>query len=140
MRTLTIIKPDAVSAGKTGEILAAIEADGFRIRALRMVRLDRREAEGFYAAHAERPFFPSLVDFMCSGPSVAAVLERDDAVSRLRELMGPTDPKDAAPETLRARFATSIERNAVHGSDSPASAAIEVAYFFPAVTFAAGRG
>ena len=136
MRTLTIIKPDAVAAGQIGEILAVIEADGFRVRAIRMARLDRREAEGFYAMHAERPFFESLTRFMTSGPSVAAVLEREDAVDRLRELMGATDPKDAAPGTLRARFATDIEKNAVHGSDSPASAAIEIAYFFPGVAFA----
>ncbi len=140
MRTLTIIKPDAVEAGKVGEILAAIEADGFRVKALRMTRLTRREAEGFYAVHAERPFFDSLIRFISSGPSVLAVLEREDAVSRLRQLMGTTDPGEAEPGTIRARFATNIERNAIHGSDSPVSAAVEIAYFFPAIAFAGDGG
>ncbi len=133
MRTFTIVKPDAVGAGNAGAVLAAVEADGFRIVALRMTHLTRREAEGFYAVHRERPFFGSLVAFMSSGPCVVAVLERENAVSRLREIMGPTDPANAAPETIRARFATSIEKNAIHGSDSEESAATEIAYFFPAV-------
>lgn len=136
MRTLTIVKPDAVAAGNTGAILAAVEDAGFRLAAMRLVRLDRQEAEGFYAVHRERPFFGSLCEFMSSGPAVAAVLERDDAVSGLRELMGATNPADAAEGTIRARFASSIERNAIHGSDSPENAAVEIAYFFPGVELA----
>ena len=136
MRTLTIVKPDAVAAGNTGAILSAIEEAGFRIVAMRMVRLDREEAGGFYAVHRERPFYGSLCDFMSSGPTVPAVLERDDAISGLRELMGATNPAEAAPGTIRARFASSIERNAIHGSDSPESAAFEIGYFFPGVELA----
>lgn len=140
MRTLTIVKPDAVAAGNTGAILAAVEEAGFRLVALRLVRLDRREAEGFYAVHRERPFFGSLCEFMSSGPAVAAVLEREDAVSSLRALMGATNPAEAAEGTIRARFASSIERNAIHGSDSPENAAIEIAYFFPGVELAGADG
>lgn len=136
MRTLTIVKPDAVAAGNTGAILAAVEDAGFRLVAMRLVRLDRQEAEGFYAVHRERPFFGSLCDFMSSGPAVAAVLERDDAVPALRQLMGATNPAEAAEGTIRARFASSIERNAIHGSDSPENAAVEIAYFFPGVELA----
>lgn len=136
MRTLTIVKPDAVAAGNTGAILSAIEDAGFRIVAMRMVRLDREEAGGFYAVHRERPFYGSLCEFMSSGPAVPAVLERDDAISGLRELMGATNPAEAAPGTIRARFASSIERNAIHGSDSPESAAFEIGYFFPGVELA----
>lgn len=140
MRTLTIVKPDAVAAGNTGAILAAVEAAGFRLAALRLVRLDRREAEGFYAVHRERPFFGSLCEFMSSGPAVAAVLEREDAVSSLRALMGATNPAEAAEGTIRARFASSIERNAIHGSDSPENAAVEIAYFFPGVELTGAEG
>ena len=140
MRTLTIVKPDAVAAGNTGAILAAVEEAGFRLAALRLVRLDRREAEGFYAVHRERPFFGSLCEFMSSGPAVAAVLEREDAVASLRQLMGATNPADAAEGTIRARFASSIERNAIHGSDSPENAAVEIAYFFPGVELAGAEG
>lgn len=140
MRTLTIVKPDAVAAGNTGAILAAVEAAGFRLAAMRLVRMDRREAEGFYAVHRERPFFGSLCEFMSSGPAVAAVLEREDAVASLRQLMGATNPAEAAEGTIRARFATSIERNAIHGSDSPENAAIEIAYFFPGVELAGADG
>lgn len=140
MRTLTIVKPDAVAAGNTGAILAAVEAAGFRLAALRLVRLDRREAEGFYAVHRERPFFGSLCEFMSSGPAVAAVLEREDAVASLRQLMGATNPAEAAEGTIRARFASSIERNAIHGSDSPENAAVEIAYFFPGVELAGAEG
>lgn len=136
MRTLTIVKPDAVAAGNTGAILAAVEEAGFRLVAMRLVRLDRQEAEGFYAVHRERLFFGSLCEFMSSGPAVAAVLERDDAVPALRQLMGATNPAEAAEGTIRARFASSIERNAVHGSDSPENAAVEIAYFFPGVELA----
>lgn len=140
MRTLTIVKPDAVAAGNTGAILAVVEEAGFRLVALRLVRLDRREAEGFYAVHRERPFFGSLCEFMSSGPAVAAVLEREDAVSSLRQLMGATNPAEAAEGTIRARFASSIERNAIHGSDSPENAAVEIAYFFPGVELAGADG
>lgn len=140
MRTLTIVKPDAVAAGNTGAILAAVEEAGFRLVAMRLVRLDRREAEGFYAVHRERPFFGSLCEFMSSGPAVAAVLEREDAVSSLRQLMGATNPAEAAEGTIRARFASSIERNAIHGSDSPENAAVEIAYFFPGVELAGAEG
>lgn len=140
MRTLTIVKPDAVAAGNTGAILAAVEAAGFRLAALRLVRMDRLEAEGFYAVHRERPFFGSLCEFMSSGPAVAAVLEREDAVASLRQLMGATNPAEAAEGTIRARFASSIERNAIHGSDSPENAATEIAYFFPGVELAGAEG
>lgn len=133
MRTLSIVKPDAVAAGNTGAILARLEAAGFRLVAMRLVRLTKAEAEGFYAVHRERPFFPSLTDFMSSGPAVVVVLERENAITELRTLMGATNPADAAPGTIRARFASSIERNAIHGSDSPESAAFELGYFFPGV-------
>lgn len=133
MRTLTIVKPDAVAAGNTGAILATLEAAGFRLVAMRLVRLTKSEAEGFYAVHRERPFFGSLTDFMSSGPAVAVALERDDAIAELRRLMGATNPAEAAPGTIRARFASSIERNAIHGSDAPETAAFELGYFFPGV-------
>jgi nucleoside-diphosphate kinase len=129
-RTLSIIKPDAVAKNHIGQIYARFEQAGLRIVAARMERLARERAEGFYAVHRERPFFGSLVEFMCSGPVMIQVLEGDDAVARHRELMGATDPAKAAPGTLRADFAESIERNAVHGSDSTENAATEVAYFF----------
>jgi len=130
-RTLGLIKPDAVAAGLVGRILSDIEAAGFRIVALRMLRLSRWQAEAFYAVHRERPFFSSLVEFMTSGPIVAFVLERENAVEAYRQLMGATDPAKAEPHTLRARYAQNIERNAVHGSDSIASAQREIAFFFP---------
>ena len=133
MRTFSIVKPDAVAAGHTGAILEALEAAGFRIVAMRMVRMTKTEAEGFYAVHRERPFFSSLTDFMSSGPAVVMALERDDAISELRRRMGATNPADAAPGTIRARFASSIERNAIHGSDAPETAAFELGYFFPGV-------
>ena len=133
MRTFSIVKPDAVAAGHTGAILEALEAAGFRIVAMRMVRMTKAEAEGFYAVHRERPFFSSLTDFMSSGPAVVMALERDGAISELRGLMGATNPADAAPGTIRARFASSIERNAIHGSDAPETAAFELGYFFPGV-------
>lgn len=131
-RTLSIIKPDAVSRGLAGRILARIEGSGLRIMGLRMVRLDREQAERFYAVHAERPFFRSLVEFMSSGPVIVGVLEGPDAIQRYRKLMGATDPEKADPETLRREFGTNVERNAVHGSDSPETAAIEVPFFFSA--------
>lgn len=128
--TLAIIKPDAVAAGHTGAIVGMIEQDGFTIRALRMIRLSIPQARAFYAVHAERPFYDSLVDFMTSGPVVAAALERADAVAAWRRLMGATDPAQAEPGTVRARFGSSIERNSTHGSDSPENAAAEVRFFF----------
>jgi nucleoside-diphosphate kinase len=131
-RTFAIIKPDAVAAGQAGEILAAIEKEGFKVRALRMQHLTQKEAEGFYAVHKERPFFPSLVKFMTEGPVVLLALEREDAVKKWREVMGATNPANAAEGTIRKRFASSIERNCVHGSDAPETAATELAYFFRA--------
>lgn len=128
--TLAIIKPDAVASGKTGAILAHLEEAGFRIRCLRMTQLSRTQAAAFYAVHRERPFFDSLVAFMTSGPIVPLVLEADSAVSRFRETIGATDPAEAAPGTVRARYAQSKERNAVHGADSDANAALEIGFFF----------
>jgi nucleoside-diphosphate kinase len=132
-RTLCIIKPDAVAAGQVGKILARLEGAGFRIVALRMRRLSPPEAEGFYHVHRERPFFNSLVDFMASGPCVPMVLEADNAIARLREIMGATDPAKAAAGTLRKDFAASIEANAVHGSDAAETARHEIGYFFPGI-------
>ena len=129
-RTLSIIKPDAVGAGQVGAILAAIEAAGLRVVALRMLRLTIAEAEAFYAVHRDRPFFASLTKFMSSGPIVVSALEGEDAIRRYRELMGATDPMQAAEGTLRKRFASSVERNVCHGSDAPETAVTEVAYFF----------
>ena len=129
-RTFAIIKPDAVAAGCTGRILARIEQDGFRSRAMRQTHLSTREAEGFYAVHRERPFFDSLTDFMSSGPCVVLALEAPDAIRKWRDLMGATDPARAAEGTLRKEFGSSIERNATHGSDAPETAAFELAYFF----------
>jgi len=132
-RTLAIIKPDAVERGLVGRILSRIEAAGFRIRAMRQVSLSRREAEGFYAVHRERPFFASLAAFMSSGPAVVMVLEAPDAIRQWRTLMGATDPAKAEAGTLRKEFAESIERNATHGSDAPETAAYEIGYFFPGI-------
>jgi len=129
-QTLSIIKPDAVSKNHIGEIVARFEKAGLSIVAQRMMLLSRAQAEGFYAEHKERPFFQGLVDFMTSGPVVVQVLSGENAILANRELMGATDPAKAAPGTIRADFAEAIDRNAVHGSDSPASAAREVAYFF----------
>ena len=131
-RTLSIIKPDAVKKNVIGKILARFEEAGLKIIAARMMHLSRTEAEGFYAVHRERPFFKDLVKFMTSGPVVVSVLEGDDAVGRYRKLMGATDPAKADAGTLRKKFATNIEQNAVHGSDSAENAAIETAYFFSA--------
>jgi len=131
-RTLSIIKPDAVKKNAIGQILARFEAAGLRIVAARMMHLSRAEAEGFYAVHRQRPFFPDLVEFMTSGPVLVQVLEGDNAIARNRELMGATDPKKAARGSIRADFADSIDANAVHGSDSADNARVEVAYFFPA--------
>jgi nucleoside-diphosphate kinase len=128
--TLAIIKPDAVAAGHAGQILALLEEQGFRILALRMLRLTQEQAGAFYEVHRERPFYGSLVEFMTSGPVIAVALEREDAVTGLRALMGATDPAEAADGTIRKDFASSIERNAIHGSDSPENAALELAFFF----------
>jgi nucleoside-diphosphate kinase len=130
-QTLSIIKPDAVAKNVIGEIYSRFEKAGLRISAARMVRLSRADAEGFYAVHRERPFFRDLVDFTTTGPVMIQVLEGEDAIARNRELMGATDPKQAAPGTIRADFARSIDANAVHGSDGPETAQAEIAYFFP---------
>ena len=132
-RTLSIIKPDGVRQGVAGEILARLEAEGFTILGLKMIHMSKKEAEGFYAVHCERPFFGSLTDFMSSGPSVVLVLEKEDAIASLRELMGATDPAKATAGTIRKEFATDVEHNVIHGSDSPESAAIEIPYFFSAL-------
>ena len=130
-RTLSIVKPDAVKRNIIGKIYSRFEEKGLKIVAARMLRLSRAQAEGFYAVHRERPFFNDLVKFMTSGPLMVQVLEGDNAVQANRELMGATDPKKAAKGTLRADFAQSINFNAVHGSDSNETAAVEIAYFFP---------
>ena len=132
-RTLAIVKPDAVAGGHAGAILQRIETAGFALRGMRLVRLTRVEAEGFYAVHRERPFFGSLTAFMSSGPAIVLALEADGAIRRWRDLMGATDPAKAAPGSLRREFGTSIERNATHGSDAPETAATELGYFFRGV-------
>jgi nucleoside-diphosphate kinase len=131
-RTLSIIKPDAVAKNVIGKIYSRFETNGLKIIASRMAYLSRTEAEGFYAVHRERPFFKDLVDFMTSGPIMIQVLEGENAIAKNRDLMGATDPKKAAAGTIRADFAQSIDANAVHGSDGPGTAAVEIAYFFPA--------
>ena len=131
-RTLSIVKPDAVAKNVIGEIYSRFEKNGLKVVAAKMKHLSKQEAEGFYAVHRERPFFAALVNFMISGPVMVQVLEGEGAVLKNRELMGATNPKDAAPGTIRADFADSIDANAVHGSDSLENAAIEIAYFFPA--------
>ena len=131
-RTLSIIKPDAVANNVIGEIYARFEKAGLKVVAAKMKHLSKQEAEGFYAVHRERPFFNALVNFMISGPVMIQVLEGDNAIAKNRELMGATDPKKAAAGTIRADFAQSIDANAVHGSDAPETAAVEIAYFFPA--------
>ncbi len=129
-RTLSIVKPDAVAKNSIGKILDRFEEAGLRIVAARMMHLDRRQAEGFYAVHRERPFFADLVKFMTSGPVLVQVLEGENAIARNREIMGATDPKKAEKGTIRADFASNIEENAVHGSDAPETASQEIAYFF----------
>lgn len=131
-RTLSIIKPDAVAKNVIGEIYTRFEQAGLKIVAARMMHLSREQAEGFYAVHRQRPFFKDLVDFMISGPVLIQVLEGQNAIQKNRDLMGATDPRKAAPGTIRADFAQSIDANAVHGSDSPETALAEIAYFFPA--------
>ena len=128
--TLTIIKPDAVAKGNSGNILALLEKQGFRIRAIRMLTMTKAQAGEFYAVHRERPFYGSLVEFMTSGPAIPVLLERENAVAKLREVIGATDPKEAAQGTVRALFAESKERNAIHASDSDENAAREGAFFF----------
>lgn len=130
-RTLSIIKPDAVAKNVIGKIYSRFEDNGLKIVAAQMRQLSRAEAEGFYAVHRERPFFNALVDFMISGPVMVQVLEGEDAIAKNRQLMGATDPKKAEKGTIRADFAESIDANAVHGSDAPETAAVEIAYFFP---------
>ena len=131
-RTFAILKPDAVAAGQSGEIIAAIQKAGFRIVGMKMKRLSQIEAEGFYAVHRERPFYASLVKFMTEGPVVLMVLESGDAIKKWRDSMGATNPANAAEGTIRKRFAQSIERNCVHGSDAPETAAVEIPFFFSA--------
>ena len=132
-RTLAIIKPDAVERHLAGRILHRIEDEGFQIRAMRRLHLSKRQAEGFYAVHRERPFFESLTEFMASGPAVVVVLEAPDAIKKWRTLMGATDPAKAEAGTIRKEFAQSIERNTTHGSDAPETAAFEIGYFFPGI-------
>ncbi|HEV3277095.1 MAG TPA: nucleoside-diphosphate kinase [Terriglobia bacterium] len=132
-RTLTIIKPDAVKAGHAGDIIKIFETNGFRIVAVRLENLSKQEAEGFYAVHRGRPFFESLTSFMSSGPAIPMVLEGENVIARLREVMGATNPANAAAGTIRKLYAASIEANCVHGSDAPETAAFEIAYFFPGI-------
>jgi len=129
-RTFSIIKPDAVAAGNTGAILAQLQQSGFKILGMRMTRLSEPQAQAFYAVHSARPFFNGLVKFMTEGPIVVLALEREDAVKQLREVMGATNPANAADGTVRKRFATDIERNAIHGSDAPETAEAELRFFF----------
>jgi len=131
-RTLSIIKPDGVSRGLVGEVVRRFETNGIRIAAMKMIHMTRAQAEGFYAVHRERPFFGSLIDFMSSGPAVVMVLEGENAIAKNRDLMGATNYKDAAEGTIRRDFATDIEKNVVHGSDAPETAAFEISYFFNA--------
>jgi nucleoside-diphosphate kinase len=131
-RTFAIIKPDAVAAGQSGEILAIIQEAGFRVVGMKMKRLSQLEAEAFYAVHRERPFYSSLVEFMTEGPVIVMVLEAPDAIQKWRDTMGATNPASAAEGTVRKRFAQSIERNCAHGSDAPETAAVEIPFFFSA--------
>jgi nucleoside-diphosphate kinase len=131
-RTFAIIKPDAVAAGQTGDIIALIQKAGFRVVGMKMKRLSQLEAESFYGVHRERPFFGSLVKFMTEGPVVVMALEAADAIKKWRDTMGATNPANAAEGTIRKRFAQSIERNCVHGSDAPETAAVEIPFFFSA--------
>ncbi len=132
-RTLTIIKPDAVEAGHVGEIIKVLESHRFKIVAARLVKLAKEEAEGFYAVHRGKPFFESLTTFMSSGRALPMVLEGENAIARLREVMGATDPAKAASGTLRKLYGTNVERNAIHGSDAPETAAFEIAFFFSGI-------
>ncbi len=127
---MSIIKPDAVQRNLIGEILAQVESGGLQIKALKMIQMSKQQAEGFYAVHKDKPFFHSLTDYMSSGPVVVSILEGENAIARYREIMGATNPEEAAEGTIRKRFAQDIEKNSVHGSDAPETAAQEVAYFF----------
>lgn len=132
-RTLSIVKPDGVKKNLVGEVVGRFEKNGLKVAGLKMVRLTRKEAEGFYAVHRSRPFFSSLTEFMSSGPVVLMALEGENAIKKVRDLMGATDPRNAAPGTIRKDFADSIESNIVHGSDAPETAAFEIGYFFNAL-------
>ena len=132
-QTLSIIKPDGVKKGLIGEVIGRFEKAGLRIAAMKMIRMSKKEAEGFYAVHRGKPFYGSLTDFMSSGPCVVLILEGEKAITRNRELMGATNPKEAAPGTIRKEFAANVEQNIVHGSDAPETAAFEIAYFFNAL-------
>ena len=132
-RTLSIIKPDGVKKGLIGEVLKRFEKAGLKIAAMKMIHMSKKEAEGFYAVHRGKPFYNSLTDFMSSGSCVVLILEGEKAISRNRELMGATNPKDAAPGTIRKEFAANVEQNIVHGSDAPETAAYEIGYFFNAL-------
>ena len=134
-RTLSIIKPDGVRRGLIGDVIKRFEANGIKIVAMKMIQMTKAEAEGFYAVHRERPFFQSLTDFMSSGPAVVMVLEGDEVIAHNRKLMGATNYKEADPGTIRADFATDIEKNVVHGSDAPETAAFEISYFFNCFEF-----
>lgn len=129
-QTLSIIKPDGVKKGVIGDVIKTFEENGLRVVAIKMIQMSRREAEGFYAVHKDKPFFQSLTDFMSSGPSVVQVLEGENAISRNREIMGATDPAKADPGTIREKYGSSIEVNTVHGSDAQETAKSEIAYFF----------
>ncbi len=129
-RTLSIIKPDAVGRGLIGEVVKRLEQNSLNIVAMKLIHMTKEQAQGFYAVHRERPFFDSLTDFMCSGPAVVMVLEGDNVIARYRELMGATNYEEAAEGTIRKEFATDIEKNVVHGSDAPETAAFEISYFF----------
>ncbi len=135
-RTFSIIKPDAVAKGAIGSVISKLESGGLRVVASRMVQLTEKQAREFYAVHKERPFYDSLVAFVTEGPVVVQVLEGPDAIAKNREIMGATNPEEAAPGTIRAELGTNIERNAVHGSDAPETAATEIAFFFPAAELA----
>jgi nucleoside-diphosphate kinase len=137
--TLAILKPDSIAAGHAGEILAHLQAEGFGLRGIKLLRLGAAQAQSFYEVHRERPFYGSLVEFMTSGPVMPLALERDDAVAHLRQVMGATDVAKAAPGTVRALYGTSIERNAIHGSDSPENAVAEIAFFFSRAELLAAR-
>ncbi|MBR9980451.1 MAG: nucleoside-diphosphate kinase [Desulfatitalea sp.] len=129
-QTLAIVKPDGVARGLIGEVVTRIERNQLSIKAMKLIHMSRTQAQGFYAVHKERPFFKDLTEFMCSGPAVVMVLEAENAIARWREMMGATNPKDAAEGTIRRDFATDIEKNVVHGSDAPETAAFETGYFF----------
>ena len=135
-RTLSIVKPDGVKKGLIGEVIKRFEKNGLKVIGLKMVKMSKREAEGFYEVHRGKPFFESLTTFMSSGPTVVMVLEGDNAIQSLRNLMGATDPQEAAEGTLRRQFGSNIERNVVHGSDAPDTAAFEIGYFFHALEIA----